>query len=262
MTIRHPRLAAWALVASVLMILGAVSAPVVQASTASSMNTTLLTMINSDRLAVGLRPLRLDTRLAMLAAERAGSMAGTGQLSHGQEIAAAERAVDVQPYFAGEAIGETTASWGTPAAQYIYNLWRGSPEHWGLITSSSFNYIGVGVSYRSDTGQTFASLVFAEAPDSSRPIASITGAGRSGSTLVFTWSGRDGLLQTHTAGLRDFVIDYRVDNGPWKTIRSGTTATSITLTNRPSGHVYTVAVQARDRHMNASTWAVRSVRVP
>ena len=262
MTIRHPRLAASALVASVLMSIGTTLAPVVQASTAGLMNANLLMMINSDRTAAGLRPLRLDTRLAVVATGRADSMAGTGQLIHHHDIAAAERAVGIRPYLAGEAIGETNASWGMPAAHYIYDLWRGSPSHWELITSDRFNYIGIGVSYRPGSAQTFAALVFAEAPDSSAPVASITDARRSGSTITFSWSGRDGLLQTHTAGLRDFVIAYRVDLGPWKTLRTGTKATSISLPNRPSGHVYSVSVTARDRRLNESPRAIRSVRVP
>ena len=262
MNIRRPRLTTGLLAASLIVSMGAAIAPAAQASTESSMTSTLLTMINSDRAAVGLVALRFDSRLATLAGERAGFMAGTGQLSHGQEIGEAVRSVGVTPYLAGEAIGDTNATWGVPAVQYIYDLWRGSPQHWALIVSDRFNYIGIGVAYRSESGQTFASLVFAEAPDSSAPAVSITRAGRSGSTLTFAWSGQDGLLQTHTAGLRDFVVNYRVDNGAWKTLRSGTTATSITLSHRPAGHVYTIAVRARDRRLNVSPWAVRSIRVP
>ena len=180
MTIRRTRLASWAVAATILMSLGVVFAPVAQASTTDSMNAWLLSSINSDRDAVGLRALRLDSRLAALANERANYMAGTGQLSHPKDIGAAVESVGVRPYFAGEAIGDTNASFGIPAVQYIYNLWRGSSEHWGLITSDRFNYIGVGVAYSASSGQTFSSLVFAEAPDSSAPVASITRLGPQG----------------------------------------------------------------------------------
>ena len=262
MTIRSPRPAWLALAGALLALTAAAAAPVAQASTESSMNSTLLILINSDRAALGLRSLRTDSRLVGLAAQRAGEMAVTGQLAHGVEIGAAERSVGVRPYLAGEAIGETNAAWGLTAAVYIYGLWRASPEHWGLITSDRFNYIGIGVAYEAAGAATFATLVFAEEPDISPPVTTITSARRIGATLSFTWTGRDGILQTHTAGLRDFQVDYKVDGSGWRAIWSATTRTGITLTSRPAGHMYTLAVRSRDWRNNYSTWAIRSVRVP
>src|SRR6185369_8943982 len=130
--------------------------------------------------------------------------------------AIASRGISV--YASGEAIGSTTETAGTPAAKYLYDLWLASPPHRALLLSSSFNYIGIGVAVRPATGATFASLVFAEAPDSTIPIAQVTGASAVGRNVTFTWSGRDQPLQSHTAGLKDFDVQYRVDGGAWKTL--------------------------------------------
>jgi hypothetical protein len=93
-------------------------------------------------------------------------------------------------------------------------------------------------------------------------VAEMTGAGVSSRTVFFTWTGRDGQLQTHTAGLRDFDVQYRVDEGPWSVIRTHTTATQIILANRPAGHTYSVRVRDRDRRNNLSAWsAARTVSV-
>jgi uncharacterized protein YkwD len=237
----------------------------ISASTESSMASTILSLMNDDRMALGLRTLRADGRLAGLANDRAAWMASTGLMSHesyGGDVPDAIRSRGVSTYSSGEAIGSTNAAWGVAAAQYLYGLWKDSPDHWGLMMSDTFNYVGVGVSQASD-GQTFASLVFAEAPDSTRPIAQITAAGVSGRTVFFSWVGRDGLLQTHTAGLRDFDVQYRVDGGAWILLRTHTTTTQLLLANRPPGHTYAVRIRDRDRRDNLSPWtAPRSVRVP
>jgi hypothetical protein len=173
--------------------------------------------------------------------------------SWGGAVYEAVNLVGVDAYSSAEAIGATTAPLGTEAADYLYDLWKNSPEHWQFMVSGTFNYIGVGVAYGS--GQTWASLVFAETPDISRPVAVLTGSGLSGSSVFWTWTGRDGRLQSHTAGLRDFDVQYRVDDGPWSLIMSHTTSTQLILKNRPAGHVYSVRVRDRDRRNNLSPWS-------
>jgi len=278
MTIRSPRPAWLVVAAGLLAIVGSIAAPITeaaptaartsQATTAApttvqgAMNSTLLTQINSDRATLGLRALQLDSRLVGLAASRANEMAATGLLAHGEEIGAAEQSVGVSPYLAGEAIGETNATWGVTAATYIYGLWRGSPEHWGLITSNVFNYVGIGVAYQAAGGQTFATLDFAEEPDITPPISAFTSVRRSGTTISLTWGATDPLLQPHTAGLRDFQVQYRVDGGGWRTLWSATKRLGITLANRPRGHTYSIEIRSRDWRNNVSAWVIRSVRVP
>ena len=267
MNVRIPRLLPIALgVATILAGVAWISRPSpVSASTESSMASAIVTDINTDRGGQGLRGLRVDPRLTALAADRAMWMASTGLMSHssvGGEVYDAIAARGVDAWSSAEAIGSTNATWGNDAAQYLYSLWRGSQEHWDLMMSSTFNYIGVGIGYRPSTGETFASVVLAEAPDVTNPVAQVTGAGVSGHTIFFTRTGRDGLLQTHTAGLKDYDVQYRVDNGAWLTLQSHTSTTNVTLTGRPGGHTYAIRVRDRDRRNNLSVWTVaRTVRV-
>jgi uncharacterized protein YkwD len=256
-----------ALILALVAFGGVAAAPTARgaASDESSMSATILSLMNADRSHLGLRGLRVDTRIAGLATSRAQWMAANGDMNHdsyGGAVWDALASQGIPTYTSGEAIGATTAAIGTPAADYLYALWRGSPDHYELMMSDTFNYIGVGVAYRSASGEMYASIVFAEAPDISRPVASATGARASGSTVTFTWSGRDGYLQTHTAGLRDFDVEYRVDAGAWTLIRSHTTTTQLVLSGRPAGHIYAVRVRDRDRRNNLSAWSsVLSVRV-
>jgi uncharacterized protein YkwD len=237
----------------------------VSASTESSMAGTILAQMNHDRAALGLVALRVDSRVAGVAVHRAEWMASTGTMTHdsyGGAVWDAVEAVGVHDYSSGEAIGSTNAPFGAAAAEYIYGLWRNSPEHWALMMSDSFNYVGVGVGYRGATGDTFASIVFVEGPDASRPVAEMTGAGQSGTSIFFTWTGRDGRLQSHTAGLRDFDVEYRVDGGAWTVIRAHTTSTQLILANRTAGRTYSVRVRDRDRRNNLSAWSsARTVSV-
>ena len=75
-------------------------------------------------------------------------------------------------YGCGEAIGDTTASVRELPARQLpcISLWKSSPEHDALIMSETYNYIGIGVSYRSANHTTYASILFLEGPDSTRPI--------------------------------------------------------------------------------------------
>ena len=90
-----------------------------------------------------------------------------------------------------------------------------------------------GLAYRSSNRRTFGSAVLTESPDHTRPIARINRAVRSGDDLRWTWNGYDPRLQTHTAGLRDFDVQYRVGSGSWVTSRNDTTSKSVsTSANR------------------------------
>jgi hypothetical protein len=247
-----------------ILALGAIAGPVA-ASPESDGVARIVSRINTDRVASGLVAYRVDSRLAALAGDRATWMAINDTMSHdsfGGAIYDAIAARGVTAYSSAEAVGSTNAGEGIEAVDYLYGMWLSSPEHHDFIFSSTFNYVGVGVAYRQDTGETFVSIVFAESPDHSSPVAQITAGRVSGRTVTFTWSGRDAALQSHTAGLRDFDVQYRVDSGAWKTILSHTTSTRLTLVGRPAGHTYAVRVRDRDRRNNLSSWtAARTVRV-
>jgi uncharacterized protein YkwD len=133
-------------------------------TTAAAMSRSVLVLINRERTARGVPALRVDTRLAALASDRADWMARHGQMSHvsaGGEILRAERSRGLRPSLAGECIGSTNAQWGSVAARYLFGAWRRSSAHWDLMMSPTFTLIGIGFGYRETTGETYGSLVFA-----------------------------------------------------------------------------------------------------
>ena len=223
----------------------------------TTVETYIRTWLNRDRSNRGLRPLRVDVNLRAVATTRAGTLASLGLLSHSApgNLSSQLNSAGVRWYGWGEDIGWSSYAWGHDVASSLYSMWRHSPEHWALMMSSRYNYLGVGLGYRWPDGATYASIVFAEMPDHTAPAAHLTGAGRSGTSVWFHYTGTDTTLQTHTAGLRDFDLAYKVDGGSWAIIRTHRRAVSITLASRAHGHTYYLVVRARDRAGNASAWS-------
>lgn len=249
------------------IVLGTSPAPVAAATiTPASMSTEMVRQINKQRVARGLVSLRPDSRLNALAYERAGNMAARNTLSHtaaGGSVGSALDARSIQWFGFGEVIGWSGYGWSTKAVSHLVSMWMGSSGHRPLLLSSRYNYVGAGLVYDSSTGRTWASVVFIESVDRTRPLASMTGSSVSGTTIRFAWTGKDPRLQTHTAGLRSFDVQYRVDNGAWRTIRDNTDGTSITIKNRARGHWYSIRVQSADRRGNLSVWtSAKTVWVP
>jgi uncharacterized protein YkwD len=230
----------------------------------STVETYIRTWLNNDRKARGLRSLRVDVTLEAIASTRAGTLASLGVLSHSApgNLSSQLNSAGVRWYGWGEDIGWSSYSWGRDVAKSLYTMWKNSPGHWKLMMSSHYNYVGIGLGYRWPNSATYASIVFAEMPDHSRPSVKVTSAGRTGTSVWFRYSGTDALLQTHTAGMRDYDIAYRVDNGSWTIIRMHRVARSITFSARAPGHTYYIAVRARDRVGNASWSAPAHVTVP
>jgi hypothetical protein len=77
----------------------------------------------------------------------------------------------------------------------------------------------------------------------------------SANDVRWTWRGSDPLLQTRTAGLRDFTVQQRTDQGTWVTVASNTTKTARSVSNRTGGHWYGLRVRARDRAGNVGQWS-------
>ena len=220
----------------------------------------IITWVNRDRDAAGLRPLRSDGDLATIAGLRAKRMASNNVLSHtiGGNLTAQLNYYDVAWYRYGETIGYTTAAWTVDAAKSIYNSWKASPAHKALLMSTKFNYIGLGLAYRSSGNRTFGSAVMSESPDHTKAYARITRTARSGDDIRWDWTGYDPALQTHTAGLRDFDVQYRVGSGSWKTVRDNTTSRAMSLSNRTGGRYYGIRVRATDRRGNVGPWTPES----
>jgi Cysteine-rich secretory protein family len=239
--------------------------PTVQATTSTTdLEYGLLAKINDARTDQGLRPLRLTARIWSVAGTRAARMASTNVLSHtvAGSISSELHAKGIPWYAYGEAIGYTRAKRGTTAMNELFSLWKASPEHWKLMMSSNYNYIGIGLAYRSSNNKTFGSLIFTESPDSTDARVYMNGANVSGGTGTWSWWGTDPVLQTHTAGLRSFDVQLRADDGSWRTVATNTTATSRSWGSLTSGHAYSIRVRARDRSGNVGSWSLVTVRMP
>jgi len=234
--------------------------PRTSATTVSQAEALAVSWINRDRMDHGLAPLRSDGDLAAIAGIRASRMASANVMSHtiGGNLASQLDWYNVAWYRYAETIGWSTASFPTNSAQAIYQAWMGSSEHRALLLSDQLNYIGMGLAYRSSNHRTFASAVLTESPDHTRPVARVTGASRSGDDVRWSWSGYDPRLQTHTAGFRDYDVEYRVGSGTWSLIRDNTTSTSILLGNRPGGRYYSIRVRGTDRRGNVGAWSSES----
>lgn len=243
-------------------MLGGLPVPAAAAtSTADSMAAMVLSWLNRDRAAMGLVPLRGWTSLNTLASGRAARMASLDKLSHeaaGGNVGTALTSRGIQWYGFGETIGASSYSWGSGAAGNIYGLWNGSTVHRSIMFSARFNYVGMGFAYRAETRTTYASVVFTESVDHTGASARNVSLTRSGTKVMFSWSGYDPRLQTHTAGLRSFDVQYRVDGGTWRTIRNDTTLKALSLSNRARGHWYGFRVQAADRRGNLGRWTTES----
>ena len=158
----------------------------------------------------------------------------------------------IQWYGYGEVIAYSTAS-ASAAAAHLFQLWLTSPSHWALLTSRSFNYLGIGMAV-SGSGRTYGSIVLTESKDRTGAKATLSKGSVSGDDVRWSWSGSDPALQSHTAGLRDFAVQQRTDTGGWVTVSTGTTSTSRTAINRARGHWYGLRVRARDRAGNVGPW--------
>jgi uncharacterized protein YkwD len=240
--------------------------PVASATTSvTTAEQTVIGWINSARSSRGLLPLRYDGNLGSISGVRASRMAASNVLSHtvAGNLGSQLRSYRVPWYRYGEAIGWSTSTWPESSARAIFNAWMRSSPHRALILSNRFNYVGVGLAYRSSNRRTYAAAVFTESPDHTRPIAQTTSVTRTGDDVRWTWTGYDVRLQTHTSGLRDFDVQYRVDYGSWVTVLDNTNAYGLTLTNRTHGRSYAIRVRGTDQRGNLGAWSSeRRIRVP
>lgn len=252
----------WRIILFALALLAATT-PQARSVNASASDATdgLMASINQAREQRGLAPLQADPRLWTIANERAGRLAGIGILSH---AAAGSIPEDlgirgVRWYGYGEVIGYASGSTGE-AANAILRMWAASSEHWPLLMSADYNYLGVGLVYRPGSSVTYASVIMTESPDRTAARAAVAGALVAGDDIRWSWRGWDPPLQTRTSGLRDFTVQLRTDRGTWVTIGSGLTSTTRSTPNRVPRHWYGLRVRARDGAGNVGPWS-RELRV-
>jgi uncharacterized protein YkwD len=145
-----------------LSVVGPVSHPArVEASTASYMEGLLAKWINDARASKGIPKLTIGTKLTDLAGDRAATMASNNKLAHPSCLGCLLNARNISWTTCGEVIAGTTYPWGYDAARSIFNAWKGSSGHWGILMSRNFTRIGLGVAYRSSNHNTFAAGVLA-----------------------------------------------------------------------------------------------------
>jgi uncharacterized protein YkwD len=227
-------------------------------ATATAADTTarILASMNAGRTASGLVGYVTWSPLAELAAERVAKMAAAGKLSHdiaGEDIGDSLTSSGISWMGYGEIIAKSPFPFGGDAASNVYEMWEASPGHHAIMFSGTFNYVGIGAVQAAD-GTTWVAAIMTESPDHTAPVANNRSLTRSGRDVTFTWSGQDQRLQTHTAGLRSFDIQMRLDGGKWRTVRDNTTRTRAFFPDRARGHWYRFRVQAADRRGTLSQW--------
>ena len=258
MDISIKRLAPLALGA--LVLLAGNSAPASASSDLSreEAENRVVALLNQQRAAVGLLPLRRDWRLRNVARVRSYDMATKDYFSHthsdGRSFWDLLNARDITWYGAGEILAWNT--WGSLAdsAAGAAKQWRNSTGHYALVVKPDYNYIGIGLSIDPDSGKKIWTGILMRGPDRTGAVAKLGTHSLSRTTsstyrATVRWAGYDPRLQVLTAGLRDYQIQRRVNGGSWTTQVAATTATSLT-TSLSRGNRYEFRVRARDRAGN------------
>ncbi|HJP88553.1 MAG TPA: CAP domain-containing protein [Candidatus Limnocylindrales bacterium] len=261
MTTHRRVLLVGALLASMAVALGpgAHPAPANAATTLSptpdAVETTFVNWINSVRASKGLVALRTHPGLVKMAGDWAAHSASTGVLALPSCTSCMLTDYGVQKYTYGSMESWSTYNWGADAINSIESGWKQHSTEWAKLMSSTLNYVGIGVAYRSSNRSMWVVVFETESKDRTTPWSKTGSASRSGSTVSWSWSGGDTKLQSHTAGLKNFDVQYRVDDGTWTTIKSGTTAKSLSLSSRSGGHYYGIRVRSRDNRDYVSGWS-------
>jgi uncharacterized protein YkwD len=226
----------------------------------------MVAMLNADRAAAGLRPLRVDARMMRIAQVRANTMARENRLSHVSKagISAFDliEAGRIAWYLAGENIAWNNWPVLADSAKAVNRGWMGSRGHRENILSTRYNYFGIGLATRGDGGRFWAA-VFLRGPDRTAPrvtglpaLLGPTAVFANGTThqqVTWRWTGGDVPLATLTAGLRTFQVQRRVDGGRWVLVAQ-TRRRSLADWVQQGFHTE-VRVRGIDRNGNVGGWS-------
>jgi uncharacterized protein YkwD len=263
--VRSSRLVSLAIL-GLLAAMFAVSGPVAAADDLTITQAELLMVdkLNADRTAVGLVPVRVDTRLMAIARARSADMAAKGYFDHtqpdGRNVFDILTAQGITWYTAGEIIATNNYPTLANSVDAANAQWMASPGHKAIVVSTSMNYVGVGLAIEASTGKKLWTAVYIKGPDrTGAKAATATPTVSSGTTTAtrrvsVSWSGADVPLQVLTSGFHSYQVQRRVDGGAWTTVWASTTVRSMTLT-LATNHTYEFRVAARDNAGNWGAWS-------
>jgi uncharacterized protein YkwD len=235
--------------------------------TVSAAETAMLAALNADRTALGLVPVRVDTRLMAIARARSQDMVANHYFSHvqpdGRNVFDIINANGIKWYGAGEIIAMNTYPIEGSVTRANTD-WMNSSGHRAIIVSTSYNYVGVGLAIDGATGSKYWTAVFIKGPDrtGARALAKTprvsAGSTSSRRRVSVSWSGADVRLQVLTSGLYTFQVQRRTDSGSWVTVKWSTTRTSLTF-DLARHHTYRFRIRARDKAGNWGSWSTARV---
>jgi uncharacterized protein YkwD len=238
----------------------------VEQATISAQEARMVSLLNADRTALDLVPVRVDDRLMAIARARSADMIAKHYFSHtqpdGKTVFTILNESGITWYAAGEIIAWNNYPMDVTASTANHQ-WMNSAGHKAVVISTNYNYVGVGLAVDVSTGKKMWTAVYLKGPD--RTGAYVTLASptiSSGSTAAtrnvnLSWYGADIRLQVLTAGLHHYTIQRRVDSGDWTNV-TGTTGRSLAVPSQ-TGHIYQFRIAAYDRAGNRGSWSTRTV---
>jgi uncharacterized protein YkwD len=259
------------------IMLGLLAASFVIPATAAAADYTIdqaeqamVDLLNADRAAAGLVPVRVDSRLMAIARARSVDMATKHYFSHtqpnGKNVFDILTAQHITWYGAGEIIAWNNYPTLELSTANANSQWMNSPGHKAIVVSTTLNYIGVGLAIDASTGKKLWTAVYIKGPDrtgarSTTNTPTVT-AGPDGATkrVSVSWSGADVKLQVLTSGFYSWQVQRRTDGGPWTTVWASTTRSSMAL-DLAAGHKYEFRTAARDKAGNWGSWSTASTTI-
>ena len=238
----------------------------VSAATITAQEAKILSLLNADRTALGLVPVRADSRLMAIARARSADMIANNYFSHtlpdGRNVFDLLTAAKLTWYSAGEILAWNNYPMDVSAST-ANRQWMNSPGHKAIVISTGFNYVGVGLAVDPSTGKKMWTAVFMKGPDRTGAYVNLAAPTTSSGTTATTrkvnlaWSGADVRLQVLTAGLHHYILQRKFDDGAWMNV-TGTTGRSLVVL-ASKGHRHEFRIAAYDRAGNRGAWSTQVV---
>lgn len=222
----------------------------------------VLSQMNQVRANNGLKPLRMATRVRLVARDRSRSMKNQSYFAHTSPTGATAGSMlssrGVKYNFWGENIGWTKHMGNEEGVKWMVDWWKNSPPHRRNMLNREFNYAGVGIAR--DGAKVLYTVVFVNQRDHTPPVAGLissdTGisvaAVTSSRTVTVRWWGKDRQLSTRTSGLKGFTVQYKRGDGDWRLLHKGTKARQLTKELAVGTHAF--RVRATDNKGNKGAW--------